>query len=105
MVYEELQEKPVEHVHDSHGASPGKSPERGPEKGAHAKMMSHGPAAAAKIVFRLLENGKPPKIIEISDGHHPDNHPVLTTLDDGVLVTWVRETENGSKIYYTNVKI
>jgi len=102
MVYEELEDTPVGHAHDSHRASPAKAT---PERGAHAKMMSHGPAAAAKIVFRLLQNGKPPKIIEISDGHHLDSHAVLTMLDEGVLVTWVRETENGSKIYYSKVKI
>lgn len=68
-------------------------------------MMHHGPAGATRIVLRIMTNGIPEKIINLTDGHQPDNHAVLMAVDKGLLTAWVREDAAGSKIYYSRFNL
>lgn len=80
-----------------------------PMKMDHSKhggmMMSHGPAATAKIILRTLKDGVPENKLDLTDGQHADNHAVLRPLKNSVLVAWVREEGKHSKICYTNLKV
>jgi hypothetical protein len=70
----------------------------------HAGMeMSHAPAAAAKIILRILQDGNATKIIELTNGHYADNHAVITVDQDAVLVAWIREENGHSSIRYSRV--
>ncbi|WP_316789077.1 sialidase family protein [Pedobacter frigoris] len=66
--------------------------------------MSHGPAASAKVVLKIVSNGEVEKSIAMTNGDLSDNHAVLTETDKGLLVSWVREGHKGAEIYYTMVK-
>ena len=91
MVCEEAVEKPA--------AMPAMQMEHG-----HGGMpMSHGPAAPGRIVLRVMRNGSTEKELSLTTGDYGDNHPVLTAVEDGVLVAWVREDKGHSSICYTKV--
>ncbi|MNK03626.1 hypothetical protein D3C87_214760 [compost metagenome] len=72
----------------------------------HSKggMMKHGPAGMSKIILRILKDEIPEKTIALTDGMQADNHAVLTTVNNGLLVAWVREGAKGSAIYYAGLK-
>ncbi|WEK17532.1 MAG: hypothetical protein P0Y49_12070 [Candidatus Pedobacter colombiensis] len=73
---------------------------------SHSKggMMSHAPAGMSKIILRILKDGNPEKSIALTNGKQADHHAVLTTVNNGMLIAWVREGEKGSTIYYTGLK-
>ncbi|SMD12412.1 hypothetical protein [Pedobacter nyackensis] len=67
--------------------------------------MSHSaPAGMSKIVLRISGNGEPENKIELTKGLEADNHAVLTPVNGGLLVAWVREGEKGASIHYTYLK-
>ena len=68
-------------------------------------MMSHMAAGTAKIILRTLKKGVPENKTDITDGQHADNHAVLKSLKNGVLLAWLREDGGHSKICYSNVKV
>lgn len=70
--------------------------------GAGAMKMSHEPAANSKIILTNLSKNK---TTTITDGEQPDHHAVVTSLNDGVLIAWVRERNARSEICYTNIKV
>nr|WP_162988929.1 sialidase family protein [Pedobacter schmidteae] len=71
---------------------------------SHGGMkMTHAAAGAAKIMLRVIANGTPEAPIAVTSGAEADNHAVITSIDDGLLVAWVREAKSGSKIYFTPV--
>ncbi|WP_214226245.1 hypothetical protein [Pedobacter sp. B4-66] len=91
MVCEELNEEPEAEpmkMNHSHGGG--------------GIKMSHEPAANSKIV---LTDSSKNKTIAITDGQQPDHHAVITTLNDGALIAWVREKNGRSEICYTNIKV
>ncbi|WP_285057986.1 sialidase family protein [Pedobacter ginsengisoli] len=67
--------------------------------------MNHGPAGSAKIVLRMIADGKTEQEIALSDGEHPDNHAVLKKQGDHVLAAWVREGHSRSEICFARVDI
>jgi hypothetical protein len=67
--------------------------------------MSHSvPAGMSKVVLRISGNGEPESKMELTKGLAADNHAVLTPVNDGLLVAWVREGEKGGTIHYTYLK-
>nr|WP_068892378.1 sialidase family protein [Pedobacter panaciterrae] len=92
MVCEELkdepEEKPMEMKH-SHGGM----------------AMNNGPVANSKIVLKSLTSPTEDKAISITDGQHADHHPVITSLNKGTLIAWVREKDGRSEVCYTNMNI
>ncbi|MGY4386137.1 hypothetical protein ACVWYN_003187 [Pedobacter sp. UYP24] len=72
---------------------------------ASMNMMSHGPAANAKLILRLISNGNVEKKIYLTDGKEADNHAVLANDGKNTLVAWVREQSGVSKIFYANLNI
>lgn len=72
----------------------------------HSKpgKMSHEPAGMSKIVLRVSDNGSPWQKTELTNGMHADNHAVLTPVDNGLLIAWVREGAPGATICYTILK-
>jgi hypothetical protein len=73
--------------------------------GHSAMNMSHGPAVAAKIVLRVMQQGGTLKVIELSDGKFSDNHAVITLAKGGLLVAWIREAHGHSSICYRKVDL
>jgi hypothetical protein len=73
------------------------------EHGHGGMQMSHGPAAPGSIVVRIMRNGGTVKQVSLTTGDYGDNHPVLTAVQDGILVAWVREDKGHSSICYTKV--
>lgn len=69
-----------------------------------AMKMTHLPASPAKIVLRILKDGHTEKTLAISDGQASDHHAVITPLNEGLLLAWIREDHAHSKIYYARVK-
>jgi len=75
-------------------------------KHSHEGMtMNHGPAAISKIVLRTLTPGKEAKTVAITDGQQSDHHAVITSINDKVLIAWVREKNGRPEICYTKMKI
>lgn len=74
------------------------------EHGHGGMQMSHGPAAPGRIVLRVMRNGNTLKQVPLTTGEYGDNHPVLTAVQDGILVAWVREDKGHSSICYTKVR-
>lgn len=73
---------------------------------AHGKMeMAHAKAGSAKIMLYSLTASAAQKPVEITDGTAADNHAVLTSVADEVLMAWVREEKSGARIYYTSVAL
>ncbi|WP_316811566.1 sialidase family protein [Pedobacter heparinus] len=73
---------------------------------SHSEMkMSHTAAGTAKIMLTRLPAGPNQKNIEVTDGTAADNHAVLTSVGDDVLIAWVREEKSGSKIYYSRIAL
>ena len=71
---------------------------------SHGGMqMNHGPAAPASIILRIMRNGSTMKQISLTDGKFGDNHAVLTSVQNGVLVAWIREENGHSSICYTKL--
>lgn len=84
MVCEELNEEKPETMNHAHGAM----------------KMSHEPAANSKIMLTNLSENK---ATSITDGQQADHHAVITTLNKGALIAWVREKNGRSEICYTSV--
>lgn len=89
MVCEETEEVAHEHMKMDHS------------KGG---MMKHGPAGMSKIILRILKDGSPEKTLALTDGKEADNHAVITPVNNGLLVAWVREEAKGSTIQYVDLK-
>jgi len=70
--------------------------------GGGGMTMSHEPAANSKIMLTNLNENK---AIAITDGQQPDHHAVITTLNKGALIAWVREKNGRSEICYTSVNL
>lgn len=100
MVCEEMPEMPSEHVHGE-----GMKMDHGSGMKHGGGGMSHGPAGAAKIVLRLIAEGKAEKEIALSNGEYSDNHAVLRKHGEDVLVAWVREGHAGSEICFSKVDL
>lgn len=66
--------------------------------------MKHGPAASAKVVLQIVSGDELKKSLELTNGELSDNHAVLTETSEGLLVAWVREGHEDSKIYCTLVR-
>jgi hypothetical protein len=73
------------------------------QHGHGGMQMSHGPAAPAAIVLRVMRKGSTWKQMPLSKGDFGDNHAVIKVVPDGVLVAWVREDQGHSSICYTKV--
>lgn len=71
--------------------------------GHSGMQMSYTPAAAAKIILRVLQNNNTIKTIEISDGHFRDSHAVIATSGKSLIVVWVREEAGQSSICYAKI--
>lgn len=72
---------------------------------SHGSMkMSHEQAVRARITLRTLAAGKPDEVRQLTDGKSADNHAVLGAVGNELLVAWVREEKNMSKIYYTHLR-
>ena len=73
----------------------------------HSKgmAMNHAPAAASKIILRVLDKGKEERNIALTDGHQPDHHAVILALDNTALIAWTREEGDRSGLVYTRVKL
>jgi len=91
MVYEETADQPA--------AMPAMKMAHG-----HGGMqMNHGPAAPARIVLRIVRSGSTLKEVSLSHGDDADNHPVITALQDAILVAWIREDKGHSSICYKKI--
>jgi hypothetical protein len=67
--------------------------------------MNHTSSGGSKIVLRLLgSSGASDKMLSITDGRKPDHHAVIEKIGDNLLVAWVREEGNRSRIYYSLVR-
>ncbi|HMI02210.1 MAG TPA: hypothetical protein VK541_07000 [Pedobacter sp.] len=98
MVCEEMSEMPSSQAHGE-----GMKMDHGAGMKHSGTRMSHGPAGAAKIVLRLIADGKTEKETALSNGQYSDNHAVLGKLGENVLVAWVREGHEGSEICFSKV--
>jgi len=91
MVCEEVADHGHEHMNMDHSK-------------AGMTMNHSAPVGMSKIVLRISGNGQPENKIELTKGLAADNHAVLTPLNDGLLVAWIREGEKGATIHYAYVK-
>jgi hypothetical protein len=66
--------------------------------------MSHPPAGNAKIVLQIVDSNKGRSKMDITDGRSADHHAVLTDVSDKLLVSWVREEDGRSEVYYTIIR-
>ncbi len=91
VVCEEGEEEEMSMNHGMEGA---------PEKNHAALSETH-----AKIVLRILNDGRVEKEIPVTDGKYLDHNAVITTTPDGLLMAWTREENGIRSIYYTLYKI
>lgn len=82
--------------------------EEPPAKKDHSESMAMNHQAkggSAKIMLRILADGKEERKMEITDGAQADHHAVLTPIDGGALLAWTRDENGRSKVYYTRIAI
>jgi hypothetical protein len=71
-------------------------------QGGHAGMpVGQQAPEATKIVMQKLDSsGKREQTINITEGKHADHHAVISQVGSKVLVAWLRDTDQGSRLYY-----
>lgn len=76
-----------------------------PLKEDHSTMMDHHASGYSRIIMTLFANGKISRQFPLSHESQIAHHPVITELEDGVLVAWVNEEEGKPAIAYSFIKV
>lgn len=66
---------------------------------------AHASSSLSNIIFTLLKEGKVDRQFPISDGSTTAHHPVIESLNNGVLVVWVNEKAGSPAIAYSFIEI
>jgi hypothetical protein len=72
---------------------------------SHEEMKNHTSANHAKIVLRVLDNGKEINNFSITDAKNINHHAVLTQSNDKIILAWINENNGKSQIQYTSINI
>ncbi|HEY1023800.1 MAG TPA: sialidase family protein [Sphingobacteriaceae bacterium] len=79
-------------------------PAKGSNSHSHVHMAKNeASAASSTIVLKILNGSNEAKNIALTDGELPEHHPVLISVDDQLLIAWVREENGRAGIYFTTV--
>lgn len=68
-------------------------------------MGNESPSAYSRIVLTLFNQGKVDKQVPISPESRIAHHPVISSLENGILAAWVDEEEGRSSIVYSFIEI
>lgn len=68
-------------------------------------MENESPSAYSRIVLTLFNQGKVDKQVPISPESRIAHHPVISSLDNGILAAWVDEEDGRSSIVYSFIGI
>lgn len=77
--------------------------DHGAENQSHNGMSQNMPASGAKIILRVLNEGKVETTIPLTDGRYADHHAVAAAVKDGLLVAWVREENGHAAVCFSRV--
>ena len=66
---------------------------------------SHGPTPVSRIRLNILKDAKLHKSMLINEGKQPEHHAVITSVNSGLLLAWVKENKGKVGIYYSFVKM